>query len=290
MSDILYLEEHTSCRHYVPDSACSFRYQEVEEGDELQFDNRPHNYLVFLLEGEQIVDCNEFRERRFKAGDILLIPKMARFHGRALGRLRLMICLFHTLRSVCDKFSLHSYWPLCREMDYDFSPAAMLPQMRTFADTLVYYLGQGVNCAHFHEMKQQEMMLIFRWFYTKEELASLFHPIIGNSLDFRALIMENYSAVTNVEELAVLAHMGRSRFYETFQREFGMPVGKWLTQRKAQSILHRMAEPGVTLADIIIRYDFNSPSELTRFCKQHFGQTPSEIMSGFAKEADGEAS
>ncbi len=60
--------------------------------------------------------------------------------------------------------------------------------------------------------------------------------------------------------------------------EFGMPAGKWLLERKAQHLMHRMAEPGVTLSDIMIQFDFNSPSQLTRFCKQNLGQTPTEII------------
>ncbi len=278
MSDILYLDEHTSCRHYVSDYRCSFNYDELAEGAEMHFEEIKHNYLGFILEGEQMIDCNEFKERRVKAGDIVLIPKMANFHGRALTAGRMLVCLFDVPQNVCDKFSLHSYWPLCKEIEYDFRPAPIVPQMRAFADTLVYYLRQGVNCEHFHEMKQQEMFLVFRWFYTKEQLAELFYPLVGGSLDFKSLIVENYANVANVEELAGLAHMSRSTFDETFKREFGMPAGKWLAQRKAQNVLHRMAEPGATLADIMIRFDFNSPPELTRFCKQHFGRTPTEIM------------
>jgi AraC-like DNA-binding protein len=282
MSDLLYLDEHTSCRHYTSDYRCSFKYLELDVGAGLQFEDISYNYLGFVLEGEQVVSYNEFKDRHLQAGDMILIPSMAKFKGLPLSKGRMLICMFDLPKNICDKFNLHSYWPLCKEIGYDFRPAKIVPQMATFLESMVYYLQQGVNCEHFHEMKQQEMMLILRWFYTKEQIAELFWPMIGNSLDFKALILENHNKVTNVSELAELAHMSRSSFDEAFKKEFCVPAGKWLLQRKAQHVLHRMSEPGVTLSDIMIKFDFSSPSQLTRFCKQHFGRTPSEIMQDLA--------
>jgi AraC-like DNA-binding protein len=278
MSDILYLDEHTSCRHYVSDHRCCFKYHEFDAGATLKFNGINHNLIGFMLEGEQIVDCNEFKERRVGPGSISMVPKMAEFAVRALTKGRMLICMFDVPKSVCDKFSMQSYWPLCKDMEYDFRPIPMVPQMAVFIDSLVYYLQQGVGCEHFHEMKQRELLLILRWFYTREQIAGLFHPMIGHSLEFKALILGNYNKVASVNELAELSRMSRSSFDEAFKKEFGMPVGKWLLQRKAQNVLHHMSEPGITLSDIIIRFDFSSPSHLTRFCKQHFGCTPSEIM------------
>jgi AraC-like DNA-binding protein len=282
MSDILYIGEHVSCRHYVSDHRCCFRYLELNEGDSLEFENINHNYLGFILEGRQLLDCNEFKERRFEAGEIVMIPKMAKFAGRALTKGRMLICVFDVPKNICDRFNLQSYWPICKEINYDFRAIGIVPQMISFIDTLVYYLQQGVNCEHFHEMKQQEMLLILRWFYTKEQVAELFYPIIGHSLDFKALVLENYNKVANVNELAALSSMSRSSFDEAFKKEFGMPAGKWLLQRKAQDVLYQMSKPGATLSDIMIQFDFSSPSHMTRFCKQHFGRTPSEIMQYLA--------
>ena len=50
-----------------------------------------------------------------------------------------------------------------------------------------------MNCKHLHEIKSMELFLLFRGFYRKEELAYLFHPIVGKSLDFRSLILEKLS-------------------------------------------------------------------------------------------------
>ncbi|MCD8270337.1 MAG: hypothetical protein LUD46_19140 [Parabacteroides sp.] len=67
-----------------------------------------------------------------------------------------------------------------------------------------------------HEVKQLELFLLLRGFYKKEELANLFYSIIGQSIDFRSLVMENYLKVDHVDELAQIARMGRTNFNNKF--------------------------------------------------------------------------
>jgi AraC-like DNA-binding protein len=283
-SDLLYLEEHVSCRHYVADYRCSFNYRDIKFGDKVDFDKR-HNYLVFLHEGEVLVTCNEFTNRRFTTGDIFFIPKSAATEFTATGNSKLMVCVFDTVKNVCDKFSLTSYWTICKTMKYDFRPVSIVPQFDVFLKQLNYYLEQGVKCEHFHELKQQEMFLLFRWFYPREQLALLFYPIIGKSLDFKGYVLENYMRVRNINELVQESRMGRSSFDVMFKAEFGMSPGQWLLKQKAKHIKFAMSTPGVNISDIMIKFEFNSATHLTRFCKQQFGCTPSELMATLHKKA-----
>ena len=108
-----------------------------------------------------------------------------------------------------------------------------------------------------------ELFLLFRGFYRKEELAYLFHPIVGKSLDFRSLILENYLKVDQVDGLAKIAGMGRTNFNNKFKEEFGISPHQWLLKQKAKHV--RL-------------YKFNSATHFTRFCKQQFGCTPSELL------------
>jgi AraC-like DNA-binding protein len=57
-----------------------------------------------------------------------------------------------------------------------------------------------------------------------------------------------------------------------------------MLQQKAKHIKFDMLAPEVTLGDIILKYDFNSPTHFTRFCKQQFGCTPSEMMARQKKQ------
>jgi AraC-like DNA-binding protein len=187
--------------------------------------------------------------------------------------------MFDTINNVCDKFNLHSYWSICKDIRYDFQPLAQIPQLDAFLTQLQYYLEQGVKCEHFHELKIQELFLILRWFYSKDQLAQLFYPIIGQSIDFKAFVLDNHLKVKDISELSNLAMMGRSSFDLKFKKEFGIPPGQWLLRQKAKHVKIHMATPGVTISDILIKFDFNSATHFTRFCKQHFGCPPSKMMT-----------
>lgn len=279
LKDLLYIDEHLSCSHYVSDYRSSFRYHELKQGEDFDAINGKFNHLVFVIDGQMRISCNEFTDRRFRGGEIAFIPKASTVAFRAVSDSRILTGSFDVPNNVCDKLSFRSYWPICSRLEYDFAPVPIRKQMEQFLDLTVYYLRNGINCEHLHEIKQKELFLVLKWFYSKEELAMLFYPMIGKSLDFKALVLENYLKVNNVNELAQLTRMGRSTFDTTFKNEFGMPARQWMLKQTAKHVQHHLMEPGVTISDIMIRFGFNSPTHFTRFCKQHLGATPTELMA-----------
>ena len=285
-NEFLYLQEHLSCRHYVSDYSCGFTYRNITGGDFMDVENR-YNHLIFLTEGKLIVNCDEFANRHFKQGDLFFIPRAAAAQLTIVEDSKMIVCVFDAIKSICDKFNLHSCWSICKDLKYDFRSVRIIPQMEVFLNQLIYYLDQGVKCEHFHELKSQEMFLIFRWFYTREQLALLFYPIIGQSLDFKTFILDNHLKVKNINELSDLSMMGRSGFDVKFKKEFGMPPGQWLLKQKAKHIKIHMSMPGVTISDLLIKFDFNSATHFTRFCKQHFGCTPSKLMAALQGKSTG---
>lgn len=279
LKDLLYVNEHVTCAHYVSDHRCYFRYHEFRSDEPLDPKLSAFNHLVFILDGEVTGNFNTFDNRTFRAGDIVYLPKFSVMEIKRHTDCRLLTCMFEVPHNVCDKLNFHHFAPLCEKMEYTMAPAATRPQMKQFVDTMVYYLQNGINCEHFHELKQNEMFLLFRWFYPKQELAGLFYPMVGKSLDFKAVVMGNYTKVKNVNDLANILHMGRSSFDAQFKEEFGTSPGQWLLKQKANHIRHYMSDPEVTISDVIQKYEFNSPTHFTRFCKQQFGCPPSELMA-----------
>ena len=283
LHDLLYVNEHITCGHYVSDYRCCFRYAGLSAEDRLDVNSGEGNYILFVVDGSLRISCNEYLNRVFEKGTIVYLPKSAVIDIQAREESQVLYCLFEVPHNVCDKLNFHSFKSLCEQMTYDFEPTVIRPQMQTFVDTLIYYLRNGINCEHFHELKQNEMFLIFRWFYPKEELASFFHPMIGNSLDFKAVVLGNYTKVDNVSDLAKIVHMSRSSFDAAFKDEFGMPPRQWMLKQKANHIRYDLSEPNATIGDVIFKYGFNSATHFTRFCKQQFGSTPTELIASLRK-------
>ncbi|MDR1356888.1 MAG: AraC family transcriptional regulator [Tannerellaceae bacterium] len=134
-----------------------------------------------------------------------------------------------------------------------------------------------------HELKHQELFLILHTQYPKEELANLFYPIIGKSIDFRTLIIDNYLKIHHIDELAEMSGMGRTNFDSKFKEEFGTSPHQWILKQKARHVRNNLGEPGATFSDVMRKYNFNSATHFTRFCKQQFGCTPTELVRQIRK-------
>ncbi len=284
LNDLLYLEEHLSCNHYVSDYRCHFRYHETGRDVRVEQKRLEYNQLVFLSAGQARVVCNESGERVFHGGEIALLPRHADVSAHIRHRSRLTVCTFDLVKNPCDKLFLESCEALSPSEEHPPAPVPIRPHMARFLDQLGYYLRNGINCEHLHEIKQKEMFLIFKWFYPKEELARLFRPMAGKSTGFKARILENYEKAGNVDALARQLGMSRSNFDVRFKEEFGLPPGQWMLKQKAAHILHAMAFPDTTFGDVIDRFGFSSPSQFTRFCRRQFGRTPTEILTGMRAE------
>lgn len=278
MKKLLYLEEHVSCKEYSPNILVGFKHRILDEKSDLKEQDKDYHHLIFFLQGEAIICCNEQINKIIRSNEFILIPKSSDFSCKILSMSNVVIFTFDRFPGACNKMELQSLAPLCSKIQYDFEPTAIYPPLKSFLDTLVEYMECQMNCKHLHEIKSLELFLLLRGFYKKEELAYLFHPIVGKSLDFRSLILENYLKVDHVDELAKIAGMGRTNFNNKFREEFGISPHQWILKQKANHVRFKLAEPGNTLSDIMRLYKFNSATHFTRFCKQQFGCTPSELL------------
>lgn len=278
MEKLLYLEEHVSCKKYLPNILVGFKYRQLIENSILKEHNKDYHHLIFFLKGEALISCNEYRNRSIKSNEFVLIPKSADFSCKIVAAADIVIFTFDRFVGVCNKLELQSLAYYRNKIQYNFEPTIICPPLEQFLSIVVEYLQSGMNCRHMHEIKLLELFLLLRGFYKKEELANLFHPIIGKSMDFRSLIMENYLKVEHVDDLARIVGMGRTSFNNKFREEFGTSPHQWILKQKAKHIRFKLAEPGSTLSDIMRLYKFNSATHFTRFCKQQFGCTPSELL------------
>lgn len=278
MEKLLYLEEHVSCKEYSPNILVGFKFRRLMEKNDLNEQNKDYHHLIFFLKGEALISSNEYRNRSIKSNEFILIPKSTDFSCRIISASDIVIFTFNSFPGVCNKLELQSLTHYRDKIQYDFEPTVIRPYLKRFLNTLIEYLQCGMNCKHMHEVKQLELFLLLRGFYRKEELANLFYPIIGQSIDFRSLVMENYLKVDHVDELARIARMGRTNFNNKFREEFGTSPHQWILKQKAKHVRFKLSEPGSTLSDVMRMYKFNSATHFTRFCKQQFGCTPTDLL------------
>lgn len=82
-SELLYIEEHQSCQNYMTTIETGFKYLEFAKNVAFEEDNTTKNYLLFFLKGDFTICCNQFHNKLFHAGEMILIPRSSRLKGFA---------------------------------------------------------------------------------------------------------------------------------------------------------------------------------------------------------------
>ncbi|MDR0994763.1 MAG: helix-turn-helix transcriptional regulator [Tannerella sp.] len=281
MTNSLYFEEQQPSSQ---EGQAGFRYVETEANTQITFQNNELHHLVFMLTGNANANCNEFRNQAIGGKEFVFFPKLSNSAILTTASCRMIIFSFFSLKSSCEKHAFQSYWRMFPNISYKFEPLHFQSPLDEFFDLLLLYFNKGVNCAYLHEIKHQELFLLLHTQYSKESLARFFFPIIGKSFDFRSMVMDNYLKITHIDELARMAGMGRTNFDNKFKDEFGTSPHQWILKQKAKHVKHSLAEPGATFSDVMRKYRFNSATHFTRFCKQQFGCTPTELTRQIRRE------
>lgn len=279
--DLLYIGEHLTCNHYMADIGTGWIYQELDSGEQIMYESARNNHLLFFLEGSCMLTCNQFVNREFKAGEIVLLPRMAAIAGKVISPLKFVDMAFTVPLSGCDKLTLQTYRPLCEQLTYDFQPIEIRYPLSAFLDLLVYCFRNGMNCAHLHELKHREVFFYFRGFYTKEEVATLFYPIIAKSFDFREFVYDNAPKCTSLAQLIEMSNMSQRSFHRKFTAEFNVAPRDWMMKQICQRIIHDLTQPNITIKDIIDRFDFASAASFNRFCQRYFQLTPKQLLTKY---------
>lgn len=274
---LLYPEEHIKCLHYVSDSRCFFKHFTLAPGERFPLQENNNNHIVFIIEGSFVMnDTITNNLITIENKRIVLIPQYMLEVPYTETGCQIVVCSFDVPLNICDKLILKEIQSIKKTFDYQHIP--IKEPMSCFLDLILFYLQNEINCEHMHEIKQKEIFLIFKWFYTKEELAQLFRPLNGKYYEFRRLVMKNYEKASDVAQLASLVGMSRTRFDVKFKEEFGISPRQWMLKQLARKIHYAANEPGITIDVLVRRFNFNSNVSFTRFCKSQFGHTPGELI------------
>lgn len=287
-ANLHYVKEHLTCGHYLKEVESGFFYEEFKKGFKRKEEQETQkHYLVIIMGGKIRLTCNLWKDKEVREGEIFLIARSSLVSGECLENTKVLTLAFDIPITNCDKFNFQHLAQLAEEIDNRFEPLPVRYPINIFCELMSFFLQQKASCEHLHEAKHNELFLCLRYFYTKQELAGLFYPILSKSMDFQRLILDNYKEVRSVQELIELSHMSRSSFYDKFKEAFGVSAKQWLTNKKLQKIINVSSSPNMTVKQLMVSFQFDSLPQFQRYCKKHFGCTPSELIenarSGNAK-------
>jgi AraC-like DNA-binding protein len=272
------IKEPLSLRLYSPVSPTGFRFRDIAAGNKLSAGNKDFNHLFFLLEGEAVISCNEFTNIPVHAKEFVLVPIAADMVCRAVAPCRTLTFSFEQFFHLSDRDYVHEICNLASGITYEYKPASIRPPLDKFINHLLLYFQQGMNKPMLHDIKHVELSVIMRSFYSKEEIASIFHPIAGKAINFRIEVMRHYRKVAHVDDLAILFDMEKRTFGRQFKEEFGMSPYQWILNQKAKHVHFSLTESKQSLDTIRKEHGFKFPGHFTRFCREQFHTTPTKLV------------
>lgn len=281
LHNLLYIDEHLSCRHYMNKVNRGLKYLEMDKGTQTKYDNIESNYLLFITEGKIRICSGQHQARLLSEGEIVMLPRTSRIKLEAVTSCNFLSLCFSTPQSPCDKLVLESLSDLCNKIKYNLDTVKAKYPLDEYIKVITYLLKNGMNCIHLHDLIEKQIFFIFRGFYAKEELASLFYPIIAKDVDFKDFIINNYRDITEINELIELSNVSRSKFFIMFKDVFGMTAKQWLLKQKDEMIKEAINDPNVTVKYLIDKFSFASQSHITTYFKAHFGSTPGEMIKRY---------
>lgn len=274
---LFHIGKHNTCSQYLSDIHVEFKYMEIEKGTVFSVAEKKDKHLFFFLEGSVKVGYNEFSDREFHAGEVIFIPQSANCRGEALTKCSFIVHIYDAPVKLCDKVKLNSIIKHAEHLEYDFTSLSICPTLESYLQLLKTYLNDGIDCLHMHELKQKELFLLIRRYYEAEDIARLFKPMLGQSLDFRNKVMISYSEAKTVRKLADLCNYSEGHFNKLFVEEFKEPPYKWMQKQKSKHIIGSLAKSEVSLKEIVEKFGFSSQSHLNRYCKSQYGKTAAQI-------------
>lgn len=149
--------------------------------------------------------------------------------------------------------------------------------LKAYLDQLNLCLSEGVSCKHYCSLKLDELFLLLRIFYSKEQLILLFSSLLTTDVTFSDYILQNHSKHHTLNELAQSMNYSTSGFEKKFKKVFGVSGYKWMKEQKVHRVFEAISSEPKNFKEIAFDLGFSSESYFYDFCKTQIGLTPGQI-------------
>ena len=273
-----YAEEHFVCENYMLGTKGVLGFLERSRGQLLVRDSVVRSSLLFVLSGRFKVYA-QGGYMPLSGGQVTMIAAGDSFYAEAEEDSLLLYCAFDRNMPLCHKFTLETLAGFLPKMaGRQTAVLPVKPLLLRYLRLTSDILHERLFCVHYQRITVETVFLLLRGFYTKEELALLFRPVLGKGFDFRDQVQRHYSVWNTVKELAAAMGMSLATFNRKFLDAFGKPAGQWLLEKKKECILRDLLATKDTVADLADKYRM-SPNYFSAFCKENFGRSPSDIRN-----------
>jgi AraC-like DNA-binding protein len=271
------------------DAVVEFTLRQEKKDAGIQSTDKLLNHILFILDGEVNVSYGEFRNHLCRTGEMIFIPCDSVASFDAFSDISYIMLDFNNQFTINSEIGWGDMSEFEGERDV-FHKLDIRSPLTDVLESITYYQQHGIRHAHLNLVKQKELFLVMKVFYSRQEIYRFLRPMLKQDSDFKAFVMAHYKNVKNVEELATICNMSSRAFMRKFKTQFNDSPYRWILRQKAAYIKLLLADRKIPLTLIIKEYGFSSPAHFTTYCKKQFGETPSAFRNAINGKADSPAS
>lgn len=237
------------------------------------------NLIIFLIEGEILVNSQEYAGTVLKAGEFILQAVGSKVELLVLKDAECVCFRFHKPELFCENHYNHIMNEVPPPLIY--SPLKIIPALKLFLQASgTTYLGGNKICRDMLSLKRKELAFILSYYYSDFDLATLVHPLAQYTSSFQYFVLANHTKVKTVEEFAQLGGYTATTFRRIFNSVFHEPVYEWMMKRRKEAVLYELHHTDATISEICFKYGFESLPHFSNFCKKNFGASPRNLRTG----------
>lgn len=271
-----------SCPYYSSEFEVLPNYFVMEEGECMEWNDRKANYLIFVLSGAITIRFNRCADCPVEGNELFFLAKHTDYEWRASARAVLLMVGYDGIGFPCTDGKSGQ---LCKAGECRrFGGRGMVikKEVGVILEQLVHYLESRLNCHHIFLLKQRELYLMFKHYYSMEEIVQIFYFSLGSDPSFTDRVLDNYPKVKTAKELADLLGYSVKTFEKLFKANFNETPYKWMQERRTAQIRQKLMNRNIPLKQIMYEFNFATSSHFNFYCRRYLGATPMRIRHGDA--------
>lgn len=263
---------------YNTDKNNIFRVKMFTGGEKLEHKSEAFNSILFVSIGEIQVRDNT-KVKTVKPDEFIVIPNGVGIDIEFNRDSTILLVSFDITNLISNSQITDRLKHIEPRGLFISKPMSAKNTLRIFLKGIYEYLNHKGIHSSVYTHKLTELLLLICFSYDASELQDIFGCLkISN---FQRNVYGNYKGIRNVSELSEKLNMNKHSFSKQFNDEFGISPAKWLSQQLAKDIIRKISNSNILAKDLMYEFNFSSATDFTRFCKRHYGQTPSELIKQF---------
>ncbi len=276
MSDLLYVHEHLQCKNYPSDDKCTFSKYLLTKDVPVNISFFNQYLFVFVLSGKLELSYENGQKIELRSLRMYSIGFDQSVLVYPFENSQMILLTFDRPQILCDEFNLLSLKKYLPKQDMFVRSLPINDYLLGFLNTMQIYLDKKMLCKHLQGLKQSEFFFIMRGFYTKEENAMFFFPVIETRNSFKMLVREKAENVKTTKDLAAACNMTTKTLTRRFKETFNDTPKQWLLTRKKQQVKLEVLRTD-NLKGSQEKVGFSSYAHLNEYCIKQFDKSIKEL-------------